>query len=86
MADSLPEPKRNPAEYIQRRIATYVGLHTARLAVKTFAQKALGVSPEAVLPAQAPTLVRALRPLLRSMLGNDPAERLVETLIEEIAK
>jgi hypothetical protein len=86
MAESLPEPKRNPAEYIQRRIATYVGIHTARLAVKTFAQKALGVAPEAVLAAQAPTLVRALRPLLRSMLGNDPAERLVATLIEEIGE
>ena len=86
MAESLPEPKRHPAEYIQRRIATYVGLHTARLAVKTFAQKALGVAPDGVLPSQAPTLVRALRPLLRSMLGNDPAERLVETLIEEISK
>jgi hypothetical protein len=85
MAESLPEPKRNPAEYIQRRIATYVGLHTARLAVKTFAQKALGVSPDGVLPSQAPTLIRALRPLLRSMLGNEPAERLVDTLIEEIS-
>ena len=86
MAESFPEPKLGPAEYIQRRIATYVGIHTARLAVKTFAQKALGVTPESVLPGQAPTLVRALRPLLRSMLGNEPAERLVDALIEEMSK
>jgi hypothetical protein len=84
MADTLPDSKRSPADYIQRRIATYVGAHTARLAVKTFSQKALGISPEDIRPAQAPTLVRALRPLLRSMLGNEPAERLVETLVKEI--
>ena len=85
MAESLPDSKLSPAEYIQRRIATYVGAHTARLAVKTFAQKSLGVAPDDVLPAQAPQLIRALRPLLRSMLGNEPAETLVETLIKEIA-
>ncbi len=85
MTETPPEAKRHPAEYIQRRISAYVGNHTARLAVKTFAQKSLGVSPEDVHPAQAPTLVLALRPLLRSMLGNAPAEQLVETLIQEVA-
>lgn len=85
MAESPAQQKRNPAEYIQRRIATYVGAHTARLAVKTFAQKALGVAPDGVLATHAPALVLALRPLLRSMLGNEPAERLVETLIKEVS-
>jgi hypothetical protein len=85
MAESFPEPKQQPAEYIQRRIAAYVGNHTARLAVRTFSQKALGCAPEAILAPQAPTLVLALRPLLRSMLGNEPAEKLVTTLIKEVS-
>jgi hypothetical protein len=62
-----------------------VGQHTARIAVRTFANKALGCAPEQMRPEQAPTLVLAMRPLLRSMLGNAAAEQLVAALIKEMS-
>jgi hypothetical protein len=68
---------------IQRRLAQYVGPHTARLSMKTFAQKSFGTTPEALTPEQLPELVRALRPLVRSVLGDVGGERLVKLLLAE---
>ena len=79
-----PTPARDPAAYLQRRLDEYLGQHTTRIALRTFAKKALGCAPEQMRPEQAPTLVQALRPLLRSMLGNAAAEQLVAALIKEM--
>jgi hypothetical protein len=81
----LPAPAKAPADYLQSRLSEYVGQHTTRIALRTFAHKALGCAPEQVRPEQAPTLVMALRPLLRSMLGNAAAEQLVTALLEEMS-
>jgi hypothetical protein len=68
---------------LQRRLAVFVGPHTARLSLKTFAQKQFGVAP-AELPLSAlPDLVRSLRPLLRSMLGESDGEKLSRLLLLE---
>jgi hypothetical protein len=70
-------------ERLQRRLAVYVGPHTARLSLKTFSQQHFGVTP-AELPASAlPDLVRSLRPLLRSMLGETDSEKLSRVLLKE---
>lgn len=70
-------------ERIQRRLAVYVGPHTARLSIKTFSQRTFGVGPEALEPKDLPELVRALRPLVRSVLGESGAERLMRILLQE---
>jgi hypothetical protein len=75
----------HPSAYLQQRLDEYLGQHTTRIALRTFARKSLGCAPEDMRPEQAPTLVLALRPLLRSMLGNAAAEQLVETLIKEMS-
>jgi hypothetical protein len=68
---------------LQRRLAIYVGPHTARLSLKTFAQKQFGVPPAELPPAALPELVRSLRPLLRSMLGEKDSENVSRLLLME---
>ena len=53
------------------------------MSVRTFAQKAVGVSAEELRNNEGPKLVLALRPLLRSMLGEEQAERLVQQMTTE---
>jgi hypothetical protein len=70
-------------ERLQRRLAVFVGPHTARLSLKTFAQKQFGLEPGQLPTAALPELVRSLRPLLRSMLGEGDAEKLSRLLMLE---
>jgi hypothetical protein len=68
---------------VQKRLAVFVGPHTARLSLKTFAQKRFGVAPNLVPRTALPELVRSLRPLLRSMLGEADGEKLSRLLLME---
>jgi hypothetical protein len=70
-------------ERLQRRLAVVVGPHTARLSLKTFAQKHFGMAPAELSAAKLPELVHSLRPLLRSMLGESDAEKLSRVLLAE---
>jgi hypothetical protein len=76
-------PGETPLERVQRRLAQYVGPHTARLSIKTFAQKSFGTAPEQLSAAELPELVRSLRPLVRSVLGDVGGERLLKMLLAE---
>jgi hypothetical protein len=62
------------AERIAARLGAYLGPHTGRVAVKTFAQKALGRGPETLTQADWPSLEAALRPMLRTLVGAARAE------------
>jgi hypothetical protein len=84
MAADRRDPMSDPAiDRVQRRLAHYLGPHTARLSLKTFAQKQFGRAPETLTPAELPELVRALRPLVRSVLGDSGGERLLKMLLAE---
>lgn len=80
---SEPAPASSAIDRLQKRLAVYVGPHTARLSLKTFAQKQFGVAPAELPPAALPDLVRSLRPLLRSMLGDEDSEKLSRMLLLE---
>lgn len=83
------EPASAPApaiERLQRRLAVFVGPHTARLSLKTFAQKQFGADPSKLPQAALPELVKSLRPLLRSMLGEADGEKLSRLLMLECEK
>lgn len=72
-----------PAELIRERLAHYVGPFTARTAIQTFAKEALGVHPNAVTLEQAPQLLDALGPVLRTLLGKT-ADEVLDQLREEL--
>jgi hypothetical protein len=72
-----------PVDRVHKRLEKFIGPHTTRLALKTFSQKTLGVPPDEVRDREVPDLIRALRPLLRSMLGEEQGERIVQQLLAE---
>jgi hypothetical protein len=72
-----------PVDRVHRRLEKFIGPHTTRLALKTFSQKTLGVGPDDVRDGDVPDLIRALKPLLRSMLGQAKGEQVVEQLLAE---
>jgi serine/threonine-protein kinase len=77
-----PEGRRPLAETVTERLAHFLGPHTARVAVKTFAQKALGRGAETLTLADLPALQAALRPMLRTFVG----KQRTESILNEIAR
>jgi hypothetical protein len=76
-------PARSPAEEIEARLAKLLGPNTAHSALRTFCQAALGIAPEALTAADAPRLLAALRPALRTLLGAAAAEQVLGDLARE---
>ena len=79
-----PKPRDTPVEQLQRRLAQYVGPHTARISLRTFANKHFNAEPADLPPSALPDLIRSLRPLLRSMLGEADSDRLLRLLLAEL--
>jgi hypothetical protein len=80
---SVPPPSPT-AQHIADRLATYLGPHTARVAVKTFAMRALNRGPEELLPMDAAALLEALKPMLRAFVGRERAEAVIERIRQEV--
>jgi hypothetical protein len=57
-----------------RHLATYIGQHTAPMAIKTFARQALGVAPDQLRVPDASRLLDAMRPMLSTLIGKQRAE------------
>lgn len=68
---------RPPAEIIAEALTAHLGPSTARTAVRTFSSR-LGLRPEEVSAADAPRLLEALRPMLRTLLGPAPTDHLLD--------
>ncbi len=73
-----------PWEIVRDRLGLYLGPNTARTAVKTFSQKALGLPPEALSTEQVKQLLEALRPMLKTLLGATQCDRILTQLSVEI--
>jgi hypothetical protein len=71
------------ADRIAGRLARYIGPHTGRVAVKTFALKGLGRGPETLTIADVPAMTQALRPMLRTLLGHQRCEIVVQHILRE---
>lgn len=77
-------PRPSPSELIEAKLSPLLGPNTARTAVRTFCQRATGGPPEALTAADAPRLLAALRPTLRTLLGAAAAEHLLADLAREL--
>lgn len=78
MADSLP------AELIIEGLSPYLGPHTARTAVRTFSQRALGANPEKLTLTDALLVIESLRPTLAALLGAEKSAELLEQLLSRL--
>ena len=72
------------AEAIAARMAVYLGPHTARIAVKTFSQRALGRGPDSLELPDVPELLAALRPMLRTLVGHSQCEIVLQRIEREL--
>jgi hypothetical protein len=73
-----------PAQVIVDALSVYLGPNTARNALKTFAERSLGLAPEAVTRGDCPRLLEALRPMLKTLLGAAQADALLAKLSREL--
>jgi hypothetical protein len=71
------------ADRIAARLARFLGPHTARVAVRTFAQRGLGRGPETLTVEDIPAMAQALRPMLRTLLGRQRTEVVVQHILAE---
>jgi hypothetical protein len=71
------------ADRIAARLARYLGPHTGRVAVKTFALRGLGRGPETLTIEDVPAMTQALRPMLRTLLGKQRCEIVVQHILRE---
>jgi hypothetical protein len=79
-----PLDRKTIAEVIAGRLAVYLGPHTGRVAVKTFAQKALGRGPETLTSADVAKHEVALRPMLRTLVGAARAEMVLAEIRRDV--
>ncbi len=75
---------RAPAEIVIDVLSPYLGPHTAKTALRTFAQRTLGIGPEALTLTDALRVVEALKPTLGGLLGSAKAEEIVRLLDREL--
>lgn len=75
---------RSIADVMAVQMALYLGPHTARVAVKTFSQKALGRGPETLTIGDVPVVLQALRPMLRTLVGRLTSEAIVEQINRDL--
>ena len=79
MPGSAPEEK-TIASRIADRLAVHLGPHTARVAVKTFSQRALGRGPESLEPGDIEELLSSLRPMLRTLVGSSQCADILQQI------
>jgi hypothetical protein len=71
-------------EEVAKRLAVFLGPHTARNAVRTFSLRAIGRPPEQLLRTDVPLLLEALRPMLRTLIGEESARLLISQIRREV--
>jgi hypothetical protein len=81
---SVRDQPTDVAEAIAARMAIYLGPHTARVAVKTFSQRALGRGPDSLVLGDVPQLLTALRPMLRTLVGRAQCEVVLDRIQREL--
>jgi hypothetical protein len=77
-------PASLPHEVVYKHLARYLGPYTARTAVRTFADRSLQKTPEQITRTDAPILLKALRPMLRTLIGGDECEAVLRDMGKEL--
>jgi hypothetical protein len=72
------------ADRIAERLAESIGPFNARVAVKAFAQRSLGLDPAQLRPEHVPALLEGLRPMLNTLVGRQAANAVLRRIGEEI--
>lgn len=71
-------------DQVAELLTTWLGKHNAKNAVKMFSKRALNCNPEALRAEDLPTLLDALRPMLRTLVGEVSAELVLEDIKKKV--
>lgn len=69
---------RKPADIVRDKLSHYLGPFTAKNAVKMFAAQNLSTDPDHITVDQVPALLESLGPMLRTLLGKEGADGVIE--------
>jgi hypothetical protein len=72
------------ADRIAERLAEYIGGFNARVAVKLYAQRSLGIAPSQLRREHVPALLEGLRPMLNTLVGRQAAEAVLRRIAGEV--
>jgi len=72
------------ADRIIEVLEPYLGPHNARTAVKTFARRVFQRTPDTLTSEDLPALLDGMRPMLRTLVGEDSAESVLEAIKREV--
>lgn len=72
------------AEQLVEQLGPYLGDFNAKVSVKTFAQRALGRTPEALTRGDVPVLLEALRPSLYTLVGRAATDALLQQVARQV--
>ncbi len=75
---------RGPEVVVLEVLSPHLGPHTASTALRTFAQRACGRTPDALTASDTPALLSALRPMLAGLLGGKVADELLRRCSTEL--
>ncbi len=77
---------RAPSDIVIDVLSPYLGPHTAKTALRTFAQRTLQMAPENLTLTDTLRVVEALKPTLGGLLGSAKAEEIVRQLDAELKR
>ena len=72
------------AERVASALTPYLGGFNAKVTVKTFSRRSLGLTPEELQTEHLPVLLDALRPTLYTLVGRNSADSLLAKIRREL--
>ncbi len=72
------------AEQVVQELSPYLGPFNAKIAVRSFAQRVLNLTPEELTEQHLTALLTALEPMLRTMAGGPTTEKLLAQIKLEV--
>ena len=72
------------ADQIAEKMLPYLGPHNAKNAVKTFARRVFWRTQDTLTAEDMPALLKGMRPMLRTLVGEDSAESVLQAIQREV--
>jgi hypothetical protein len=77
---------RSPAEIVIEVLSPYLGPHTSKTALRTFAQRTVQIAPESLTLTDTLRVIQALKPTLAGLLGSAKADEIAAQLDAELKR
>ena len=76
--------RQSISDQIIEVLEPYLGPHNARTAVKTFARRVFNRMPDTLTVEDLPALLEGMRPMLRTLVGEESADSVLGAVKREV--